>query len=73
MVSGFGKGYEFEMKRLKLDRGEYLIYKLEAFEKRRDQEEERFEELHDFLGQQYCHGLEPSVVGFKRCVSHLLL
>ena len=26
-----------------------------------------------YLGNQYCHGLEPSVVGFKRCVRYLLL
>ena len=35
--------------------------------------EERFDGLHRYLGQQYCHGLEPSAVGFKRCVAHLLL
>ena len=49
------------------------MVKLEALEERQDEEEERFEELHRFLGQQYCYGLEPSVVGFKRCVAHLLL
>ena len=35
--------------------------------------EERFDELHRYLGKQYCYGLEPSAVGFKRCVVHLIL
>ena len=37
-----------------------------------DAEEERFDELHKYLGHQYCHDLEPSASGFKRCVAHLL-
>ena len=55
-----------------MDKPKYLMFKLEALERRQDAEEERFDELHRFLGQQYCHGLEPSAVGFKRCVGHLL-
>ena len=35
--------------------------------------EARSDGLHKYLGQQYCHGLEPAAVGFKRCVAHLLL
>ena len=42
-------------------------------EEKQDEYEERFDELHRYLGQQYCHGLEPSAVGFKRCVVHLFL
>ena len=42
-------------------------------EKRQDAQEERFDELHRHLGDQYCYGLAPSAVGFKRCVQHLLL
>ena len=49
------------------------MIKLESFEDRLDLEEDRFNEFHRYLGHQYCHGLEPSVVGFKRCVAHLLL
>ena len=73
MNSGFGKGHDFERKRLKLDKSKYLMVKLEELERRQDAEEERFEELHRYLGEQYCQGLEPSAVGFKRCVAHLLL
>ena len=40
---------------------------------KQDAAEERFDELHSHLGHQYCHGLEPSVVGYERCVAHLLL
>ena len=29
--------------------------------------------MHIYLGQQYCFGLEPSAIGFKRCVAHLVL
>jgi len=36
-------------------------------------EENRQTEFHRYLGHQYCHGLEPSLVGVKRCVVHLLL
>jgi len=49
------------------------MLKLEHFEDRLDLEEDRLNELHRYLGHQYCHGLEPSVVGYKRCVQHLLL
>ena len=73
MKKGFGKSHDFERKRLKLDKSKYFMVKLEVLERRQDAEEEVFEELHRYLGQQYCHGLEPSAVGFKRCVAHLLL
>ena len=49
------------------------MIKLEVLEDRFSEKEERFNELHRYLGHQYCHDLEPSVVGFKRCVAHLLL
>ena len=49
------------------------MIKLEVLEDRLAEKEERFKELHRYLGYQYCDGLEPSIVGFKRCVAHLLL
>jgi len=49
------------------------MVKLEVLEDRLAEKEDRFNELHWYLGNQYCHDLEPSVVGFKRCVAHLLL
>jgi len=49
------------------------MIKLEVLEDGLVEKEERFNELHRYLGHQYCHILEPSVVGFKRCVAHLLL
>ena len=49
------------------------MIKLEVLEERLAEKEERFNELQRYLGHQYCHDLEPSVVGFKRCVAHLLL
>jgi hypothetical protein len=73
MRSGFGMGYDFEMKRFGLNKGQYLMIQLEVLEERLVEKEERFNELHSYLGHQYCHDLEPSVVGFKRCVAHLLL
>ena len=51
LTSGFGKGYEFGLKRLRLNKAKYLMVKLEALEERLDEEEERFEELHKCLGQ----------------------
>ena len=71
--SGFGMGYDFEMKRLEVDKGKYLLIKLESFEDRLDKDEERVNELHRYYGHQYCHGLDPSIVGFKPCVAHLIL
>ena len=73
MSSGFGRGYDFDMNRRRLQRGEYKMENFEKLEQSQDAKEERFDELHNFLGKQYCHGLEPSIVGFKRCVAHLLL
>jgi len=73
MTGGFGKGYDFEMKRFKLNKGQYLTMKLEMLEQGLIEKEERFNELHRYLGRQYCHGLEPSVVGFKKCIARLLL
>jgi len=32
MTSGFGKGYDFEMKRFKLNKGKYLVIKSEVLE-----------------------------------------
>ena len=49
------------------------MIKLEVLEDRLAEKEERFKELHRYLGYQYCDGLEPSIVGFKRCVAHLIL
>ena len=46
---------------------------LEVLEERLAEKEDRFNELHRYLGHQYCYDLEPSVVGFKRCVAHLFL
>ena len=73
MISGFGEGYNFEMKRFSLSKGQYFMVKLGVHEERLVKEEERFDELHKYLGHQYCHGLEPSVVGYKKCIEHLLL
>ena len=73
MSSGFGRGHDFSMNRHRLQQGKYLNKRLEELEKRQDAEEERFNEMHIYLGQQYCSGLEPSAVGFKRCVVHLIL
>ena len=56
-----------------MNKSQYLTIKLEYFEDRLDLEEDRLTELHRYLGNQYCYGLEPSVVGAKRCVMHLLL
>ena len=64
MTNGFGKGYEFEMNRFKLNKGKYLTLQLEMLEHRIVEKEERFDELHKYLGRQYCYGLEPSVIGF---------
>jgi len=49
------------------------MIKLEVLEDGLAEKEERFNELRRYLGHQYCHDLEPSAVGFKRCVAHLLL
>ena len=73
MRCGFGSGYDFEMKRLGVNKGKYLMLKLENFEDILDSQEDRFNELQRYLGHQYCHGLEPSIVGYKKCVAHLLL
>ena len=61
---GFGRAHEFEKNRLRLNYGEYMMVKLEMLEAAQDAKEERFDELHRYLGQYYCHGLEPSTVGF---------
>ena len=45
MKCGFGNGYDFEMKRLGVNKGKYLMLKLENFEEILDSEEERFNEL----------------------------
>ena len=50
MRSGFGRGHDFEMNRYKLHQGEYLNKKLEELEKRQDDKEERFNEMHIYLG-----------------------
>ena len=73
MRSGFGKCYDFEMKQFRLNKGEFLMIKLELLEDRLAEKEEQFNELHQYLGHQYCYDLEPSVVGFKRCIAYLLL
>jgi len=73
MSSGFGRGHDFNMNRHRLQQGEYLIANLEELEKRQDLIEERFNEMHIYLGKQYCYDLDPSLVGFKRCVEHIIL
>ena len=73
MRSGFGRGHYFEMNRLRLNKGEYKMKNLEEFEKKLDAKEDRFNELQRSLGHQYCYGLEPSAVGYRRCVMHLVL
>jgi hypothetical protein len=73
MKCGFGSGYDFERARLGVNKGKYLMLNLEDFEDMLDREENRFNELHRYLGHQYCQGLDPSVVGYKKCVAHLLL
>jgi hypothetical protein len=73
MRCGFGSGYDFERKRLGVNKGMYLAFKLEYFEDKLDLEEDRLNEFHRCLGHQYCHGLEPSEIGLKRSVAHLLL
>jgi hypothetical protein len=73
MKCGFGSAYDFERKRLNMNKGQYLTIKLEYFEDRLDLEENRYNELHRYLGHQYCHGLEPSAAGLKQNIIHLLL
>ena len=73
MRSGFGRGYYLEINRFKMNEGQYLMIKLELLEDGLAEKEDRFNELHRCLGYQYCYDLEPSLVGFKRCVAHLLL
>jgi len=73
MTSGFGIGNDFEMRRFELNKGKYLMIKLELLEDGLAEKEDRFNELHRYLGYQYCYDLEPSLVGFKRCVAHLIL
>ena len=73
MKSGFGSGYNFEMNRFELNKGKYLMIKLEVLEDRLAETEDQFKELGRFLGHQYCHNLDPLIVGYKRCVAHLLL
>ena len=51
MVSGFGKGYDFEMKRFKLDKVRYFMRRLEVLEERIFEKEERFGELQRYLGE----------------------
>jgi len=50
MSSGFGKGYDFEMKRDRHQQGVYLMYKLKKLVKRQDEYESRFDELKRYLG-----------------------
>jgi len=73
MRDGFGRGHDFDMNRLRLQQGEYLNEQLEKLEKSMDEKEDNFDELCRYLGHQYCYGLEPSVIGFKRCLTHLFL
>jgi hypothetical protein len=73
MRCGFGSGYDFERKRLGVNKGKYLMIKLEYFEDRLDLEEDRLNDFHRYLGRQYVHGLEPSEFGFNRSVAHLLI
>ena len=51
MRSGFGRGHDFSMNRHRLQQDEYLNANLEELEKRQDAEEERFNEMHIYLGQ----------------------
>ena len=47
MKCGFGSGYDFEMKRLGVNKGKYLMLKLENFEDILDSEEERLMSYRD--------------------------
>jgi hypothetical protein len=51
MRSGFGRGHDFSMNKERLQQGEYLNADLYKLEKRQDEEEERFNEMHIYLGQ----------------------
>ena len=73
MKYGFTSVYDFERNRLNANKGKYLTFKLEYSEELLDLEEDGLNELHKYLGHQYCQSLEPSVVGYKRSVHHLLL
>jgi hypothetical protein len=73
MRCGFGSGYDFERRRLGKNKDKYLMIILEQFEVELDIEENRLTEFHRYLGHQYSHGLDPSVVGVRRCVKNLLL
>ena len=50
MCSGFGKGYDFDMNRGRLQQGEYLMYKLKMLEQKQDMYGKRFDELQKYLG-----------------------
>jgi len=73
MKSRFGRAGHLKMNRRGLNKGEYKISILEEFEKKCDAKEDRFNELQRSLGHQYCYGLEPSAVGYRRCIMHLVL
>ena len=48
--SGFGTGYDFEIKKFRQNKSEYLMTQLETLDERQNTVEERFNELHKFLG-----------------------
>jgi len=50
MRCGFGSGYDFERRRLDVNKSQYLTIKLEYFEDRLDLEEDRLNELKRYLG-----------------------
>jgi hypothetical protein len=50
MRCGFGSGYDFEMRRLGVNKGKYLMLVLENFEEMLDLEEDRLNELKRYLG-----------------------
>ena len=51
MNHGYGIAHDFEMNRLRLNHGEYLMVNLEMLEATEDAKEARFDELHRYLGQ----------------------
>ena len=56
------------MQRDKIDKGKYFMRKLNLNEEWLDKQQSRFDEMRTYLGIPYCEGLDPSAVGFDRCI-----
>ena len=50
MTSGFGKGYNYEMKKFKLSKPKYLMIKTENLEQNLVSKEQKFTEFSKYLG-----------------------